>query len=745
MSNEKQLSECGQTEAKYDGGNSSSSSSGGSTTISWEFAQNILVLLQEKITQSMGKLIKLNSEPYLGRFKDLFSEDHMAYWTVLDQLHDIFTRFREQAAEYPLDDLVMEVQPIPVEADGVSEEEFVRMLLVKLWPREHGAIIVYPETEHERIVSGAIAAVYTWENAEAAIRQVEANINTITSHKVSFDVKHFHDLHEIYNSDPLGFWSVLDQIQDRMMGADWDGVRNNARFIQSFVKSFEPVNYLLTPFMASIIPRHPLVPYRYPPHILRIPGAFANIDRAHLQPASDLSVTANYGTTAATTTTMASNNSALSSSPPVSSTINVQHYRHHHNQQQTHFAHTSPTQNLLEPSMPSVSPPSTLSSVKTRLTSSGSTQYRHNFNQNYFAYNNSNSAGSNASTFADTDTQGRVPWQYSWRNALRVINEIADSVKSVRITFDDKHTHDLRTRWEQDPVSFFSILDQIHEKFLQTNWDAVRDIARYIQSLINKTVPQPSLSPFIVTFLCSATATTSTAIASTVHSSSPSSSSRDTSPQPALSYDLGMMGMNALPQVTAAPMMSNGRAPRYLGYEPHLSLGSSFCGNENNLSVVNESSLWNRVASFILPHVEMSLTQSAGRLIKFNEAHKNDLKQLLEIDPDGFWWILDRTHNTLKTSDWSCVTDVAHYIQACIRSIAAKKYGVTDGRSGSSSSSTSLFPSPSACAPAAAPASAAVLFPSNADETTMLSPFMQELIAAMCDEKIVGSSFNWDS
>lgn len=637
------------------------------SSIDWGFAQNILILLQEKITQSMGKLIKLNSEPYLTRFKDLFHKDPMGYWTVVDQLHDIFTRFKEPALEHPLRELIMGVEPIPIaESAQIYEEEFVRMLLVKLWPKAQGAIIVYPETEHERIISGAIGAVYTWANAETVIRQIECNTNTLTTRRISFDVKHMHDLHEIYSSDPLGFWSILDQIQDRMMGADWDGVRNNARFIQSFIKSFEPVDYLLTPYMSSIIPRHPLVPYRYPPHILRIPGAFASIDRK-----------------------------VYPSAPPdVCATQDKKIPR-----QQSRSAHSSPP--------PPDSPGSSSPDIKTLTPGCHSfspTISRHHHHHHHGNINSNKSHYPNV----DCETPGGLPPQYSWSNAQHIINEIAASVKTATVVFDEKHTHDLRVRWEKDPMAFFSILDQIHEKFMQTNWDAVRDIARYIQWHINKTTPQSSLSPFILSFLCSP-----------FSSSSPSSSSPSVTTSSSSSHDISLP-FGALCDNSAPNTNDTGSGSQCVNVEPQNN-SEMRCGAngestaDTNTSSINEGPiLWDNVVDFILPHIEMSLTQSVGTLIKFSEMHKSDLKQLLEIKRGGFWWILDQIHEKLKSSKWSCVTDDAHFIQNCIRDVATRKYGVVDSGSSTLSSFSSSLSS--------------VV---DNECTDKLSPFMQELIAAM--------------
>jgi hypothetical protein len=98
-----------------------------------------------------------------------------------------------------------------------------------------------------------------------------------------------------------------------------------------------------------------------------------------------------------------------------------------------------------------------------------------------------------------TDLDAHYP--HSWRAALLALDAIearlAATGPSRAVRFDEKHKHHLRTRWEQDPKGFFSVLDQIQERLMQSNWDSIRDVARYIQSLVNRFEPQSVLSKFM--------------------------------------------------------------------------------------------------------------------------------------------------------------------------------------------------------------------------------------------------------
>ena len=56
-----------------------------------------------------------------------------------------------------------------------------------------------------------------------------------------------------YDRDPCAFWSILDQVQERMATSDWSNVRDDGRFIQSFITKSEPhLPLVLSPFLAAV-------------------------------------------------------------------------------------------------------------------------------------------------------------------------------------------------------------------------------------------------------------------------------------------------------------------------------------------------------------------------------------------------------------------------------------------------------------------------------------------------------------
>lgn len=103
-------------------------------------------------------------------------------------------------------------------------------------------------------------------------------------------------------------------------------------------------------------------------------------------------------------------------------------------------------------------------------------------------------------TGADADAH----YPYTWRAAeaaMRAVEERLREQAGRAIVFDEKHRRALLGKWEQDAKGFFSVLDQVQERLLQSNWDTVRDVGGYIQSLICRFEPQPIVSKFIQSFV----------------------------------------------------------------------------------------------------------------------------------------------------------------------------------------------------------------------------------------------------
>lgn len=323
-------------------------------------------------------------------------------------------------------------------------------------------------------VMQAVTQVYTWVNALGVIGLIASKLSQSVGRPIAFDEQHLARLHARYEADPLGFWSVLDQMQERMLASDWSSVRNDARFLQSFVTKFEPLDAPLSEFMAAAVPPHPLVPYGYPPTVLlRTAAAAAAVAGTHSQVSF-----------------------SLPSSPSHPLCIAGQFQPQQQGQTGCYFYGDAQLS-------PSLHPSSSVSNIcgsarRTRQHMRGVPWER---SVDGFVLQRP-PPPPHAQDLRTFDLDANYP--YSWRAALEAMGAIQERVYQHcgrEIAFDDKHKHHLFARWEQDPKGFFSVLDQIQERLVQTNWEAVRDDGRYIQSLVNRFEPQSVLSKFMQTFI----------------------------------------------------------------------------------------------------------------------------------------------------------------------------------------------------------------------------------------------------
>lgn len=89
---------------------------------------------------------------------------------------------------------------------------------------------------------------------DTIIPAIEQNVSQAISKEVHFDEKHILHLKQRYDRDVVSFLSVLDQVQDKMLHAEWTNVRDSCRFIQSFITKVEPKFPLnFTPFLFELL------------------------------------------------------------------------------------------------------------------------------------------------------------------------------------------------------------------------------------------------------------------------------------------------------------------------------------------------------------------------------------------------------------------------------------------------------------------------------------------------------------
>ena len=305
----------------------------------------------------------------------------------------------------------------------------------------------------EEIVRMAVENVYTWEAAERIAELVNEEITAKVGREIRLDRKHMGGLHAIYERDPLGFWSVFDQIQDKMMKSDWTEVRNDARFIQSFMNKYEPTDVLLTPFMAAVIPQHSLVPRGYPPHVLY------REDISTFKPVCKTNCLYNSKAYKKQQQQMQQQQQQQSQEmEEEQQTCQYQHHQMNHLRGNTNQPQPQPQQQQQEKSprigeSPSQSPQirqkpyqrSAAAAATTTIITITSPTYKQQVSP----------------SLPPQQQQQQQKYQdhfpYTWAAAVRAINEIEAQVKSeyksIDCVFEEKHKEAMRARWEAQKAS----------------------------------------------------------------------------------------------------------------------------------------------------------------------------------------------------------------------------------------------------------------------------------------------------
>eukprot|EP01105_Mastigella_eilhardi_P007231 TRINITY_DN18738_c0_g1_i1.p1 TRINITY_DN18738_c0_g1~~TRINITY_DN18738_c0_g1_i1.p1 ORF type:complete len:293 (+),score=78.43 TRINITY_DN18738_c0_g1_i1:23-880(+) len=163
-----------------------------------------------------------------------FDKDSMDFWTVLHQLVEVLgkTDWKKVRDHKALVDEVY-ARCRPLECD-VPEPAFVQMLLLKMWPE-------CPSAEKHHLPS----ALHEWSTVKAVVGEVERRLTAQTGFPIRFDEKHLHHLRLWHETEKTLFWSVFDQLQDALVGADWGkvcgtvtgGGYTSGRFIQAILNS----------------------------------------------------------------------------------------------------------------------------------------------------------------------------------------------------------------------------------------------------------------------------------------------------------------------------------------------------------------------------------------------------------------------------------------------------------------------------------------------------------------------------
>jgi len=70
-----------------------------------------------------------------------------------------------------------------------------------------------------------------WDTAQAILFIVQERVSLMVGRPVAFDDGHLGYLRQIFTHDNMAFWTIIDQLHERMSCADWQTVRDTGGFI----------------------------------------------------------------------------------------------------------------------------------------------------------------------------------------------------------------------------------------------------------------------------------------------------------------------------------------------------------------------------------------------------------------------------------------------------------------------------------------------------------------------------------
>lgn len=440
--------------------------------IDWSLMQSVLVGISAKIGANSSNPSLRFAEKTVEYLQQLHQQLPLTdFLTVLDQLIERTAAQPRPLTQDGLDAMVRSLTPLPC---GVPANELAQAILLKVWPPEYNYMlqmsnsnnnnnnsnsIINNSNENINIDLSGFVRVFSLSAARTTIATADARLFNGELCQNESVLKFLCDL---YGTDPLGFWSIFDQLCSRCLLACQQGLMRPDGVSATFLACcgtdpvLAPIDATLSPVIAASVPQHPMLPYPYPPHYLRKP-AFV----AYMQSAMRNGLVPSILSAASP---MLLSSASSSSSSPVSASPVCEGVRSRS--------------------------PSPACYVSAAVGEGGRT----------YLSDPDRFRRLRKEECADIDAF----YPYTWRAALLIFDEIERKLNGSNkrcICFDDKHKQNLRKKWEEDPKGFFSIIDQIFEKLVQTNWNAVRDEARYVQSLIAKFVPQTVVSRLIQSYI----------------------------------------------------------------------------------------------------------------------------------------------------------------------------------------------------------------------------------------------------
>lgn len=477
--------------------------------IDWNLMQSILSGISTKISQNTSSPGLRFAESTNEYFQQLHQQRPLIdLLTVLDQLIEVTAAQPRPLTPEALDALTRSLEPLQC---SVSTSDLLQTILLKIWPPEYNYMLHMADnndngmpfnTENmyfNNVDTNGFIRVFNLNAAKTTIATVDTNLfnNELCQNETL--VKFLCDL---YATDPLGFWSVFDQLCSRCLCACQRGIVRQDSISTTFLAccagpALTPIDTTLSPIVAASMPSHPLLPYGYPPHYLR-KSAFV----------SYMQSTAKSGFIPSSSSSSSAASVSVVNSNIGGNVVSVSGIG---------GMSASPSPGLMGSSASgscAASPGVDVGSHSRSPSPAGSAVLLNGGNDIITFGNGGNDSGNGKTYLSDPERFKRLRkeecsdidafYPYTWRAALLIFDEIEKKLNGSNkkcICFDEKHKQNLRKKWEENPKGFFSIIDQIFEKLIQTNWNAVRDEARYVQSLIAKFVPQTVVSRLIQSYI----------------------------------------------------------------------------------------------------------------------------------------------------------------------------------------------------------------------------------------------------
>jgi len=198
----------------------------------WEAAQTVFDAIERRASERAGRSIRFD-ERHKGSLRSMLIAHRggPGFWSCVDQL-----AMRLLALEWAtvrgdtsfIQSVLSNVSAHPVsdhDYKGISSpRECAQLLLAKINRRDAHTALPPPPPPPQAASSlppstvafqARLESFYTWGLAERVIDQMGKYLTDVLGRRIVFDAMHRETLRLKFHRDPLGFWSILDQILDK--------------------------------------------------------------------------------------------------------------------------------------------------------------------------------------------------------------------------------------------------------------------------------------------------------------------------------------------------------------------------------------------------------------------------------------------------------------------------------------------------------------------------------------------------